>query len=58
MYHQFGQDFKDSNMQKEEIVLQKRLLELSRVAYQKGIVTYSDFLNLNELNILHTTPKN
>ena len=45
-------------MQKEEIVLQKRLLELSRVAYQKGIVTYSDFLNLNELNILHTTPKN
>ena len=45
-------------MQKEEIVLQKRLLELSRVAYQRGIATHSDFLNLNELNILHTTPKN
>lgn len=45
-------------MQKEEIVLQKRLLELSRMAYQRGIATYSDFLNLNELNILHTTPKN
>lgn len=44
-------------MQKEEIMLQKRLIELSKVAYQKNIVTYSDFLNLNELNILHTTPK-
>ena len=44
-------------MQKEEIMLQKRLIELSKIAYQKNIVTYSDFLNLNELNILHTTPK-
>ncbi len=44
-------------MQKEELMLQKRLIELSKIAYQKGIVTYSDFLNLNELNILHTTPK-
>lgn len=45
-------------MQKEELMLQKRLIELSNIAYQRGIVTYSDFLNLNELNILHTTPKN
>ncbi len=44
-------------MQKEEIMLQKRLTELSRTAYQRGIVTFSDFLNLNELNILHTIPK-
>ena len=44
-------------MQKEEVLLQKRLIELSRTAFQRGIVTYSDFLNLNELNILHTTPK-
>ena len=44
-------------MQKEELMLQKRLIELSRIAYQKGIVTYSDFLNLNELNILHSIPK-
>lgn len=44
-------------MQKEELLLQKRLIELSKVAFQRGIVTYSDFLNLNELNILHTTPK-
>ena len=44
-------------MQKEELMLQKRLIELSKIAYQRDIVTYSDFLNLNELNILHTTPK-
>ena len=44
-------------MQKEELMLQKRLIELSRTAYQRGIVTFSDFLNLNELNILHTIPK-
>ena len=44
-------------MQKDELMLQKRLIELSKIAYQRGIVTYSDFLNLNELNILHTTPK-
>lgn len=44
-------------MKKEELMLQKRLIELSRLSYQRGIVTYSDFLNLNELNILHTMPK-
>ena len=44
-------------MTKEEMMLQKRLVELSRIAYQRGIVTFSDFLTLNELNILHTTPK-
>lgn len=45
-------------MDKEEILVQKRLTELSRIAYTRGIVTFSDLLNLNELNILHTTPKN
>ena len=44
-------------MNKEEILLRKRLIELSNQAYTKDIVTFSDFLNLNELNILHTTPK-
>ena len=44
-------------MNKEESMLQKRLVELSRLAYNRGIVIFSDFLNLNELNILHTTPK-
>lgn len=45
-------------MNKEERLLQKRLVELSRIAYTREIVTFSEFLNLNELNILHTTPKN
>lgn len=44
-------------MQKEEQQLEKRLSELSNLAYSRDIVTYSDFLNLNELNILHSMPK-
>ena len=45
-------------MQKEELLLQKRLIELSNISYQRNIVTYSDFLNLNELNILQVSQKN
>lgn len=45
-------------MNKEELLLRKRLIELSNQAYARDIVTFSDFLNLNELHILHTTPKN
>ncbi|MEG0722086.1 MAG: RNA-binding protein, partial [Lachnospiraceae bacterium] len=41
-------------MQKEELLLQKRFIELSKNAYHRNIVMYSDFLNLNELHILHT----
>ena len=37
--------------------LEKRFAELSRTAYQREIITYTDFLNLNEQNILHTLPK-
>ena len=44
-------------MQKEEQLLEKRLLELSRLAYHRDIITYSDFLNSNELHILHSLPK-
>ena len=44
-------------MNKEEILFRKRLIELSNQAYRRDIVVFSDFLNLNELNILHTTPK-
>ena len=44
-------------MQKEEQQLEKRLSELSNLAYNRDIITYSDFLNLNELNILHSMPK-
>ena len=42
---------------KETRNLEKRFIELSRTAYQRDIVTYTDFLNMNEQNILHTLPK-
>lgn len=45
-------------MTKEETILEKRLIELSDMAYHRDIVTFSDFLNLNELHILHSIPKN
>lgn len=44
-------------MEKDEILIRKRFIELSEHAYQRGTASYTDFLNLNELNILHTTPK-
>lgn len=44
-------------MQKEEQLLEKRLIELSRLAYNRNIITYTDFLNLNELNILQSIPR-
>ena len=37
----------------EQELCKKRLLDLSKQADIKGIVTFSDFLNLNELNIYH-----
>ncbi len=45
-------------MNKQEDLLRNRLIELSKVSYQRGIVTYSDFLNLNELDYLQRMPKN
>lgn len=44
-------------MQKDEKLLEKRFIELSRTAYHQERITYSDFLNLNELNMLHSLPK-
>ena len=44
-------------MNKEELMLRKRLIDLSNQSFQRDIVTFSYFLNLNELHILHTTPK-
>ena len=44
-------------MQKEEELLRKRLIELSKIASYRNFITYTDFLNLNELNILHTLSK-
>lgn len=39
-------------MGNDQDLIQKRLLDLSRQANRKGIVIFSDFLNLNEQNLL------
>ena len=44
----------DSNMTSEELFI-KRIQELANTADRKGCVTFTDFLNLNEQNILHQT---
>lgn len=36
-----------------ELLLKKRFLDLSRLANRRDIVTFSNFLNLNELNLFH-----
>ena len=41
------------NQKKETKLLEHRFIELSRIAFEREIVTYSDFLNLNDQNILH-----
>ena len=41
----------------EQELCKKRLIDLSKQADFKGIVTFSDFLNLNEQNIYHTASK-
>lgn len=40
-------------MDQEEIYFKKRFIDLSKRAEDKNIVTFSNFLNLNELNIFH-----
>ena len=37
----------------EDFMIQKRLSDLSRTANRRGIVTFSNFLNLNEQNLFH-----
>lgn len=44
----------DSDMENEEL-LKKRIQELAKQADRRGLVTFTDFLNLNEQNILHQT---
>ena len=41
----------------EQELCKKRLIDLSKQADIKGIVSFIDFLNLNEPNIYHTTKK-
>ena len=40
-------------MEREEFLL-KRIRELANISYQRDIVTFSDFLNLNEQNIINS----
>lgn len=40
-------------MNKEELFLINRLKDLANTAYERNIYTYSDFLNINELNLLN-----
>lgn len=42
-------------MNKEEELFQKRLEELAPCAGQRDIVCFTDFMNLNELNIFHNS---
>ena len=44
-------------MNKEEELFKKRLQELSNISYRRDIITFTDFMNLNELNIFHSTKK-
>ncbi|NLJ90007.1 MAG: RNA-binding protein [Clostridiales bacterium] len=42
---------------KEEQIFIKRIKELGTTAYYKEILTYTDFLNLNEISIFHSIKK-
>ena len=52
-----AKNYSNGNSEKEVHLLERRLIDLSRVAYQRDIITFTDFLNLNEQNILQTLPK-
>lgn len=42
-------------MNKEEELFQKRLTDLANCSQQRDIVCFTDFMNLNELNIFHSS---
>ena len=42
-------------MDKMEERTRQRILDLANLADRRGIITYTDFMNLNELNIFHST---
>lgn len=42
------------NKDKEELIFRKRLLDLAKMAANREICTYADFLNLNEITIFHS----
>jgi RNA-binding protein YlmH len=44
-------------LEKAEVILSRRFIELAKSAYHKGICIYTDFLNLNEISIFHSMVK-
>lgn len=44
-----------NNLNKDELLFYKRIKELAHTAYQKGFVSYTGFLGLNEINIFYDT---
>lgn len=44
-------------MNRDEELFQKRLKDLANMADRRNIVMFTDFLNLNELNIYHSTAR-
>ena len=41
-------------MNREEELFKKRLKDLASAADRRGIAVFTDFMNLNELNIFHS----
>ncbi len=41
-------------LEKEELILQKRMIDLSKIAERKNINTFTDFLNLAEINLFYS----
>jgi len=44
-------------MNKEDELFKKRLQDLSNVSYRRDSIVFTDFMNLNELNIFYSTKK-
>ena len=49
----FMKDFRQK-LWKKKNYLKKRMIELGKKSYYRGILTFSDFLDLNQQNILHS----
>ena len=41
-----AKNYSNGNSEKEVHLLERRLIDLSRVAYRRDIITFTDFLNL------------
>lgn len=44
-------------MTKDEVLFQRRVIDLANLADRRSMIMFSDFLNLNELNIYHSCKK-